>query len=208
MATVTPNFTEISLANDITVLARGSTSRGTVDLRTNFGGYASIKIGRGGTAVLSAGVDILIRRVLNNDVAVQGGVHPAGSPSFLSSTVAASSTTVNVDSASGQAALNVASISGFAAGDIICINDAGLLRTEWHRVSKTAAGVLTLDRPLQVTHTSAQADTVRNKADAFAPVWLSGGSLWEVIFDYGSQTTGDSITVACWVQRYDSETVI
>ena len=135
--------------------------------------------------------------------------HPAGSPTLLSTTVAASSTTVNVDSASGQPALNVTAITGFASEDIIAIQDSGggFTRLEFHRVSKTAAGVLTLDRNLQFSHTAVQADTVRNKADVFAPIWLSGGSLWSVIFDYGDATGGDTAVVAAFAQPYLTETV-
>jgi hypothetical protein len=215
MATVTPNFTDNVSVVAAQVLARGSTVRGTLDLRTKFGAYAFAKIGRGGTTALAGGttpgVDCLFRRVINNDTATAGGVHPVGSPAFLSSIAAASSTTVSGDSNSGQAVLNIGTLTGFAAGDIICIQDsgAGVTRLEWHRVSKTAgAGTMTLDRNLQFTHTAAQADTVRNKSDVFSPVWLPGGSLWECIFDYGDDTAGDSVTVSCLAETYDSETVV
>lgn len=214
MALVTPNFTDLVSVLSAQVLARGSTARGTINLggggtSMKFGAYLFIKMGRGGTTALSAGMDILVRRVLNNDTAAAGGVHPAAMPALLSSTAAAAGTTVNVDSAAGQAALNVASITGFAAGDIICIQDSGggVTRLEWHRVSKTATGILTLDRNLQFAHTAAQADTVRNKSDVFGPIWVPGGSLYEVIFDYGSQSTGDSATLQCLAQSYDSESV-
>ncbi len=213
MALVTPNFTDNLSVVTAQVLARGSTVRGTIDLRTKFGAYVFAKIGRGGTTALSGGttpgVDVLMRRVLNNDVAVAGGVHPAGIPAYLSSIVAASSTTVNVNSNSGQAVLNVASVTGFAAGDLICIQDSGggVTRLEWHRVSKVSGSTLVLDRNLQFSHTAAQADTVRNKADVFAPAWLPGGSLWEVIFDYGDDSAGESVTVQALAQSYDSETV-
>ncbi len=136
-------------------------------------------------------------------------MHPAATPFLLSQTVAANSTTVNADSNAGQATLNVASITGFASEDIVCIQDSGggVTRLEWHRVSKTATGVLTLDRNLQFSHTSAQADTVRNKSDVFAPIWVHGLSLIEVIFDYGDATGGDSATVQALAQSYASETV-
>jgi hypothetical protein len=191
------------------VLARGSTARQTIDLRANYGAFLFPKIGRGGTAALSAGVVVRARRVLNADIAMAGGVHPVGT-TLRGGVTAASATTVNVDSASGGAALNVASVAGFAAGDLICIQDSGggVTRLEWHIVSKTAAGILTLDRNLQFTHTAVQADTVRNQSDVFAPVWVPGGSLIEVVFDYGSQTTGDSITIHCPAQQYVNEQIV
>lgn len=187
------------------VLARGSVARGTLDLRTKIGARLFLKLGRGGTAALTNGVNCLIRAILNNDSATPGGVHPV-QMEYLSSTAAANSTTVNADSNSAQSALNVASITGFAAGDLVCIQDSGggVTRLEWHRVSKTATGILTLDRNLQYTHTAAQADTVRNKSDVFSPIWIDGGSLYAVVFDYGDDAAGDSITVQALAQTYDS----
>lgn len=205
MATTTPSWTDNVSVIAAAVLARGSTTRGTLDLRSKHGAYILAKVGRGGTTALTNGVNFICRRVLNNDTAAAGGVHPVMFD-FLGSSAAANSTTVNSDSNSGQAALNVASITGFAAGDTICIQDAGggVTRLEWHRVAKTATGILTLDRNLQYTHTAAQADTVRNKADVFAPFWIDGGSLYECIFDYGDDSAGDSATVACHAQTLDS----
>jgi hypothetical protein len=189
------------------VLSRGSTSRGTIDLRSKIGAYIFPKIGRGGATALTNGVNVLIRRVLNNDTAQVGGVHPVGINLLSIATAANLNTTVDADSNSGQAVLNVASTTTVVAGDIICIQDSGggVTRLEWHRVSKVSAGVsVTLDRNLQYTHTGAQADTVRNKADVFSPVWVDGGSLVEVIFDYGDDSAGESVTVQALAQSWDS----
>jgi hypothetical protein len=210
LATVVPSYTDNVTVVAAQVLARGSTVGGQLDLRAKFGAYLMAKIGRGGTTALTNGVDFLVRRILNNDTATAGGVHPAGMPGLLSTIVAASSTTcATSNSNSGQPVLNVALITGFAAGDVICIQDSGggVTRLEWGRVSKTATGVLTLDRNLQFTHTSAGADTVRNKADVFAPIWMPGGSLYECLFDYGDDTAGESVTVICSAQTYDQDTV-
>ena len=209
MSTTTPTYSDNVSVIAAAVLARGSTTRGTSDLRGKHGAWLFVRLGRGGTTALSggttAGVSVLIRRTLNND----GIIHPTGIE-LLGSTAAASSTTVNVDSNSGQAALNVASITGFAAGDLICIQDSGggVTRLEWARVAKTATGVLTLDANLKISHTAAQADTVRNKADVFAPIWLDGGATWEVVIDYGDDTAGESVTVEVKAQTLDSYTTV
>ena len=209
MATVNPVYTDAVSIIAAAVLARGSTTRGTIDLRSEFGAFAFCKLGRGGTTALTNGVDVLFRRVLNNDGASAGAVHPAGMPALLSSTVAAASTTVSSDSNSGQAVLTVASGTGIAAGDILCIQDSGggVTRLEWQRVSKISGGTITLDRNLTFTHTAAQADTVRNKADVFAPIWLPGGSLWECVLDYGDDAAGDSVTVQVLAQTFAEETI-
>ena len=204
--TTTPTVLDAQSIIAAQVLARGSAVSGTIDLRTAIGAWIFAKIGRGGTTALSGGttpgVDVIIRRIINNNVAVAGGM---SSPvvALLSQTAAAASTTcATSNSNAGQAVLTVASGSGFAAGDIICIQDsgAGVTRLEFQRISKIATNVFTLDENLAFTHTSAGADTVRNKSDVFAPVWVDGGSLISVIFDYGDDTAGESCTVISFAQ--------
>jgi hypothetical protein len=62
---------------------------------------------------------------------------------------------------------------------------------------------VTLDRPLAFTHTAVQADTVRNKADLWNEIWLAGGSLYAVIFDYGDDAAGESVTISAIARTYD-----
>src|SRR5262245_33358116 len=159
MSNSTPVWTDSNVVGNTTdpkatTLARGSTTRGTLDLLTKLGAYLFVRIGRGGTTALTNGCDVLIRRVLEGASNV---AHPGALVPMLSSIAAASSTTcATTNSNSGQPALNVASITGFAAGDSILIG-GGTAREEWARVSKTATGILTLDRDLTFTHTTAQA---------------------------------------------------
>lgn len=206
MSTATPNFTDYQSVIPAAALARGSTVRGTLDLKAKYGGMLFVQISRGGTTALTNGVGISVRKLVNdgtNDIP-----HPGDYWAGLSGTVAASATTcATSDSNSGQPALNVALITGFAAGDNICIQDSGggFTRFEFARVSKTAAGVLTLDRNLIFTHTAAGADTVRNKADLFAPIFLEGGSLYEVILDYGDDAAGESVQVRAYATLYASD---
>lgn len=199
-----PSFTDNVSIIAAQVLARAATLRGTWDLRTAKGGWVLAKFGRGGTTALaSIGARLSCRRLLNNGAA--GGGHPAGVPDLRSGITAATSTTVGSDSASGQAVLNATLGTGFLADQQICIQDSGggVTRLEWAYISKVSSNTITLDAPLQYTHTSAQADTIRNQADVFSPIWLDGGALWEVIIDYGQQSTGDSLTVQVLGQSYD-----
>src|SRR5262249_39639517 len=197
----TDNVTVVTAAN----LARGSTTRATLDLRTKRGAVLLAAIGKQGTTALTNGVKVLIRRTLNNDATI----HPAPVVELTSLSAAASSTTVNVDSNSGQASVNVASITGFAAGDIICIVDSAFTptRLEFLRVSKTAGSIITVDANLKISHTAAQADKVINKADAWA-VWIDGGAKYEIIFDYGDDGAGEAVTVVCTAQTYDSDSSV
>ncbi|MBX4215681.1 hypothetical protein KW797_01910 [Candidatus Parcubacteria bacterium] len=194
----TPVVTDSTSVIASTTLARGSTARATLDLRGKWGGRLFLKIARGGTNALTNGIDVLVRQLWNN------GAQPNPAPIFKprSQTTAANSTTVNVDSASAQAAVNVASVTGFAADQFVCVG-VGTAREEYGRVSKTATGIITLDAPLKNTHTAAQADTVRN----FAECWVQevpGWSLIEVVFDYGDDAAGDTAQIEALAQTFDS----
>lgn len=203
MSTTTPTWADYVSVVASATLARGSTARGTLDLSAKFGAWLLLRIGRQGTTALTNGVDILVRRILNNSGTEI--THP-GSVAGLNSgfTAALSTTCATSDSASGQPVLNVASSTSFVAGDLILIG-GGTAREEWKRVSKVAAGVLTLDSNLEFTHTTAQADTVRSQAFCPPPVWMPGGSRYEVIFDYGDDTAGESVTVEARAQRYEND---
>jgi len=211
--TTTPVYTDNVSVIAAATLARLGTARGTIDLRTKYGAWLFFKIGRGGTTALTNGIDILVRRVLNNDVATPGGRHPAGVQLAMAAPTTAcnGNTTVAATSAAGQNEILTAGVANFAAGDLICITDAAFTRLEWSRVSKLTVAVgtgLTLSAPLQYTHTLAQADTVRNKADVLFPLWIDGGSLWEVIFDYGDDAAGDNAIVQVLAQSFDSQTIV
>src|SRR5262245_3021332 len=163
MATLSPSWSDNVSIVAARNLSRGSTYRTTFDWRSKPGGRLMIRIGKQGTTGLSNGVDVIVRPTNNND----GTIHPGPVFQSLTQTASANSTTVNSESISCQHSVNVASVTAFAAGDYFCIVDASFTpsRLEFHRVSKTAAGVITADTNLKTSHTSAQADRVVNKAD-------------------------------------------
>lgn len=197
---ITPSWTDnVSVIASQTVAA-GASANGTLVLTAKVAAYIFIRIGRTGTAGLGAGIVALIRRTLNaNAVGHPGSVYAA-----RGAIAAAASTTVGTNSASGQKALTVTSEAGFVAEDYILIG-GGTAREEWARVSKVTAGTLTLDRNLTYTHTAAQADPVRNKAECYDPVWVAGGATLEVVVDHTS--TGDSVIVEVLAQTYDADSV-
>jgi hypothetical protein len=201
----TPTFSEQNVVPAAT-LARGATARGTVELTSKFGMYLLVRIGRTDTTALGTAISVQIRRVYGG--ASGARIHPGSALNRTSSTAAAgASTTVSADSAAGQAILTVASGAGISAGDLLKIQDSGggVTRLEFQRVSKVSGGTITLDDNLQYTHTAAQADTVVNGADVFAPIWCPGGCLWEVVFDYGAAASGSSVTVEAVAQVYASD---
>jgi hypothetical protein len=204
MAIFTPSWTDTGATVIApTNLAKGALAQGTLDLTNKRGGYLFAAIGRTGTTALLNGCWFLARRLLNNHAVAFPGVICKR----LSSIAAAAQTTIATsDSNSGQKSVNVASITGFAADDYGSINAAGsVTRLEFFRVSKTATGILTADANLTISHTTAQADKVQNKADLWVfPV--EGGCVVECLFDYGFETgTPENLNVAAWYQRYDSD---
>lgn len=202
MATITPTTPTHADVIATAALARGDVSVTTRDWRTKWKGIMNVRLGRTGTAALTNGVACIIRPAPNNNA--YG--HPGPVWQAQSLTAAANSTTVDTDSNSGQKTLQVAAITGYAAGDVIIIG-GGTAREEWARVSKTVSGTvdLVLDRDLQFTHTAAQADTVRNKGDAWT-VELPGSCVWEVVLDYGDDAAGDSVRVHVSEETVDSVT--
>jgi len=180
-------------------LARGSAVSATRAIGTRLADYFLVKIGRQGTTALTNGVDVIFRSSAN----ANAKAHPTG-PTFTSQIAAAVSTTVDTDSASGQKTLQVASSTGFAAGDMVLIG-GGTAREEWARISKVvgASHDLVMDRNLEYSHTAAQADTVRNKADIFPPFRWEGPGNVEVVIDYGDDSAGESVTVEVLVQSED-----
>lgn len=199
----TPSWNDgSSIPITMAVLARGSATRGVINLTSKFGAYAQILVGRMGTTQLTDGVEIVIRRMLGG--AARRGI--AGFPTLRGSITAAVATTCAAagNTANGTlATLTVASTSGFAAGDLISIQDdvATPVNTisEFARVAKvTDATHLLLDAPILFNHNNV-AHLVRNKAEAWN-IWLEGGCTHEIIIDYGNDAAGESLLVTAEIQ--------
>jgi len=212
VSTTYPSVTDdVQVVADAVVALGAMSDRGTIDLRgspAKVGAYLFVAIGRGGSTAIGTAVNVIVRPTLGNDAKA----HPNGLCDRVSSVAAATATTVDANSAAGQNVLNVTSTTGYTAGQCISIQDGddGVTRLEFARISKItnagASGELVLDRNLQYEHTAAQADKVRNQADVFSDIWLAGGKLWEVRFDYGASATGEAITVRARAQQIDNWT--
>ena len=44
-------------------------------------------------------------------------------------------------------------------------------------------------------------------ADVFPQIWLQGGSLWELVVDYGAASSGADYVIEAKAQTYDSDTI-
>lgn len=195
-------------------LGRGSTVRGTIDLGTTpteFGAYLFIGIGRGGTATLTNGVNVEVRRMLNT-----GTIRMPGCPWFAavttSPTVAALLKTIDFAAgyAIGTTSMVLAGAGTPAADEDYCAwgktaipaGGTALPNLEFMRVSAFAVPTLLIDSPCTVAkiHT----EILTSKADQWC-VWCPGGCTYEVIFDYGDDAAGESVAVVCYAQIYNSE---
>ena len=201
MAIITPAWSDNVSVISTQSVALGASVSGTLDLTTKIAAYVFIRFGRTGTTALGSGVMSLIRRMLNANAIG----HPGSVFVVRGATIAASSTTVGTNSASGQKILKLTSGTGFAANDYILVG-AGTAREEWARVSSVATNDLTLDRNLTYTHTAAQADVVTNKAECYDPVWVVGGGIIEVVIDHLAGT-GEAIQAEVLAQTYNQDNI-
>ena len=204
--TFTPSETDSGgTAIAIATLALGAIATGTLDLRNKPGGWIQCSVGRGGTTALTAGIAVAIRRRANG-----GAISVPTVPNFVGDVAAASSRPTCASSGNTAAGANLVTVTtGFAAGDLVFIDDTGnvgLSASEWVRVSKVTSTVthqLDQNGGLQNSHNSTSAHAT-NHADIWPWVWCEGGAIWEVVFDYGASTTGDTNVVRAIYQTMDS----
>jgi hypothetical protein len=213
MSTITPSWTDGVVVVAPTKLSAGGSgwARGTIDLRGKKGARLFCKIGRLTTTVLATAIDVYVRPVLNGGATGSNlpFTHPT-TAQFQSQIAVTVCPTVSTTAVAGDKTLVVSSGTSIVKGDTICISDTGgttFGRTEFKTVSKVATNTLTLAEGLDYGHTSGQADIVSRLADVFPYVFLSPGSIYEVIFDYQVSATGGDVVVMAHAQTYDSDTV-
>jgi hypothetical protein len=188
-------------------LARGSAVRGTIDLRAKYGAQLLLGVGRGATAALTNGVNVEVRRMLNN-----GGIVFPGAPHFaaLSDTAAAYAKQINNGGgyAAGTSAFAVDGTGTPAADEDLCFwgfaavqaGGVALPNLEFLRVSKFASPNVTVDSPCKLAKIDDELFT--NKANLWS-VWCPGGCVYEVVFDYGDDAAGEAVAVVCYAQTFD-----
>lgn len=161
MAVVTKTTPTFSQVEAPVVIASGSlgTLR-TLDLKTKFGAYLYVRMGRRVATALTRAAYVSIRRT-NDDTLVL----PIQTFDVISQTVAAQSNTLSAGTSIGDGTITLTSATGFAIGDSICIHsdDTNADRVEFARIVAIATNTLTLERNLRVAHNSA--DRVTSLAD-------------------------------------------
>ena len=211
MANTAPSWTD----NGTTVispvaLGRGNVKRGTIDLRSKFGAYLFLGVGRGGTTALTNGVNVEVRRMLNN-----GGILWPAAPHFAALTDTAAAYAKQINNAAGYAAgstdFAVDGTGTPAADEDLCFwgataaaaDGTALPNLEFLRVSKFSSPTLTVDAGCKVA--KIDDELLTNRANGWS-LWCPGGCTYEVVFDYGDDAAGDAVAVVCYAQTCDKLT--
>ena len=167
-----PTYTQVEAP---VVIASGSlgTLR-TLNLKTKFGAWLYVRMGRRVATALTRSAYVAIRRTDNDALVLPNQMFDA-----ISQTAAAGNTTLSANSAVGDGTCVLTSASGFAIGDTICMHsdDANAQRVEFARIVNISSTTLTLERNMLVAHTSG--DRVTTLADVQS-IWLPGNETYEI----------------------------
>ena len=157
------------------VIASGSlgTLR-TLNLKTKFGAWLYVRMGRRVATALTRSAYVAIRRTDNDSLVLPNQMFDA-----ISQTAVAQSNTLSANTAVGDGTCVLTSATGFAIGDTICLHsdDTNAQRVEFARIVNIATNTLTLERNMLVAHTSA--DRVTSLADVQS-IWLPGNETYEI----------------------------
>jgi hypothetical protein len=208
-STQTPSWTDGVAVTAIATLAKGAVSRSTINLSNIPGMYLTMFIGRTGTTALDVGIAVRVRRT----IALSPIMQAAGAPVFAATSDVAAAVS-GVCAASGNNAgvtsltLNAAKtfVAGTSGDIILAVLDSTSVPTtasEFVRQAfPTSTTVKLLDAPTISAHNST-AHNVADKANMWQ-AWIEGGCIVEVIFDYSTATTGDTVVIGAYAQRLDS----
>jgi hypothetical protein len=167
-----PTYTQVEAP---VVIASGSlgTLR-TLNLKTKFGAWLYVRMGRRVATALTRSAYVAIRRTDNDSLVLPNQMFDA-----ISQTAVAQSNTLSANTAVGDGTCVLTSATGFAIGDTICLHsdDTNAQRVEFARIVNIATNTLTLERNMLVAHTSA--DRVTSLADVQS-IWLPGNETYEI----------------------------
>jgi hypothetical protein len=205
----TPAFTSGSAVTAITTLAKGATARSTFSLVGKHGGYLTIFIMRTGTTALDVAIDVNVRR-LNTTTVVQHSapIFSASSEKIaaVQGVAAASGNNAGVTSLTLNAAKTfVANSTGYIyIGVVDNTSTPTLAGSEILRqVLATSTTVKLLEWPTEAAHNNT-AHVVADQCNLWT-CWIDGGESFELNWNYGTATTGDTVVIGAYISTLDSE---
>jgi hypothetical protein len=175
MGTITKTTPTYSQIEAPVVIASGSlgTLR-TLNLRTKFGAWLYVRMGRRGATSLTRAAYVAIRRTDNETLVFPVQIYDA-----ISQTATAQSNTLSAAASIGDGTITLTSATGFAVGDTLCLHsdDTNANRVEFARIVSISSNTLTLERNLLAAHNSG--DRVTSLADV-QQIWLPGNEHYEI----------------------------
>jgi hypothetical protein len=218
MSTIlTPLWTDNLVVQAPYALGYGASlvSTTNLDLRAKHGGMLFIGVGRSGTTTLTYGISVFVRRLLNNGTAT--AKYSASHFSAVSGLLCGQRL---INSVPGYIATTKSfAFDGtggtlFSVGDIICFwgvtaipgADGLVSPANGSEFLRCGTGTTT---PLKTDDGCGFAkidNEIFCQGDAWM-VWLPGGSLYEVVWDYLQSTAGGRVLCAARLQTYDSDQI-
>ena len=213
MANFGPSWTDNVAVQAPYALIKGSTGvlRSTtgLDLRAKFGGFLKIALGFGGGTDLTNGVDIIIRRTLNNDGTAHkysvayAAYRSAIDTNFrrLNGTVVVGSTSFAFDAHSGATAL-AGDLQFFWGVTAIPTTSGAITPNHGCEILRVSSGLTTPFLTDSISMYEHDDDEFVGLANAWE-LWLPGGATYELIFDYGDDSAGEAVAVMADIQTFD-----
>lgn len=174
----TPTFVQVEapvvLATATLGTLRNPANVADLDLRTEYGAWVYVRMGRRVATALNRAAYVSIRRTDSETL-----VLPVQTFDVVSQIAAAQSNTLSAGTSIGDGSITLTSATGFAIGDTICMHsdDANANRVEFARIVNIVSSTLTLERNMRVTHNSG--DRVTTLADV-RQIWIPGGEQYEI----------------------------
>lgn len=196
----TPTFGTAIAAEIVTTGNKGT--RGTLDLRTSWGAWLYVRIGRIAATALTRSGYVMVRKQRNNAGTLL--VHPSTALDRVSGIAASNVTTLTgaLTANGSNATATITTTTGFTVGDTVCIWESGPTAVEFAKVlSGPTASVLTFEEPYLSNH--ANGANISRMADIFDPLWLSGGDQYEF---YSQNNSGQSLLFEAYYAQYVSDT--
>lgn len=199
MAVVTPTSPTYSSVIAVASFSSSATPGTTVtlDLKTKFGAYLYVRIGRNAATALTRAGYVAVRPTDNQTL-----IFPNTNYDCVSSTGAVNATTLSAGASIGATTASLTSATGFAAGQTVCLNSSGS-RIEFAQVCDLTTTTITIDRSggWRVAHNSG--DTITWGADVFR-VWLPGMDVYEIT---PVNNSGQTLIIGVDAAVYDSDTI-
>lgn len=199
MAIINPTSPTFSQIEAPVVLASGTNGNlRTLDLKTKYGAWLYVRIGRRNGSALTRSGYVMVRRTDNDTL-----VHPAVVYDIMNSIAAAQNNTFSAGTSIGDTTLTLTSAAGFAIGDTICMHsdDTAANRVEFNRIVDIATNTLTLERAMRVAHNNL--DRVTSLAEV-ASIFLPGGDHYDIRC---INVSGQPLLFAVDAAVLDSETI-